>query len=302
MDIRELHSFIHLADSLHFGRASRACNITPSALTRTIQRIEDEVGERLFVRDNRSVALTPAGEIFGEYARDVIRRQEQLQLQLAGGRRLGGTLSIYCSVTAAYSILPSLFRKFRSAHPGVHIKLQTGDAALALASLQNREVDITIAALPKKLPQRVEYHKLLQTPLVFIAPDIYQDTVCYRKGAIDWLNTPIIMPDRGLSRQRIDRWFADKKIIPNVYALVAGNEAIIAMVSLGCGVGVVPLLVLEQSPIQEQVRILALSPELTPFSIGVCIMKKKQRLPQLQAFWEIATARTEEKMFCRESD
>ena len=56
MNIHELKVFKHLAGTLHFGRTSRACNITPSALTRTIQRLEEEVGKKLFIRDNRSAA------------------------------------------------------------------------------------------------------------------------------------------------------------------------------------------------------------------------------------------------------
>ena len=288
MDTRKLQFFTQLADSLHFGRTSRACNITPSALTRTIQRLEEEVGEKLFIRDNRSVSLTTAGEIFRDYAEDVLQRREQLRAQLARDRELGGTISLYCSVTAAYSILPDIFQQFRTTYPHVHIKLQTGDAARALPRLQNREVDVTIAALPKKVPQRVEFLKIMQTPLVFIGPTKFDDTICYRNNKIDWQQTPIIMPDIGLSRQRIDRWFAGKKIIPNVYAQVAGNEAIIAMVSLGCGVGVVPLLVLEKSPLKKQVTTVDISPELTPFSIAICTMKKKERPPQVQAFWEMA--------------
>ncbi|MCI5130898.1 MAG: HTH-type transcriptional activator IlvY, partial [Candidatus Electrothrix sp. EH2] len=77
-------------------------------------------------------------------------------------------------------------------------------------------------------------------------------------------------------------------IIPNIYAEVAGNEAIIAMVSLGCGVGIVPRLVLEKSPVREEISILDLSPRLSPFFIAVCTMRKKVRSPQVQAFWEIA--------------
>jgi len=288
MDTRELRLFTHLADSLHFARTSRACNITPSALTRTVQRLEEEIGEQLFIRDNRSVSLTAAGELFRAYAEDVIQRRERLQAELARDRELGGTISLYCSVTAAYSILPDIIQQFRTAYPQVHIKLQTGDAARALTRLQNREADITIAALPKNVPRRVEFLKIMETPLVFIGPTNYEDTVRYSNNAIDWQQTPIIMPDIGLSRQRIDRWFAGKKIIPNIYAQVAGNEAIIAMVSLGCGVGVVPQLVLEKSPLKEQATTLDISPQLTPFSIAICTMKKKARSPQVQAFWEMA--------------
>ena len=290
MNIETLHIFQHLAKSLHFGRTSRACNISPSALTRTVQRLEIALGEQLFLRDNRSVSLTRAGECFREYAEDVLQRREQLQLQLASNQELKGSVSLYCSVTAAYSVLPDIFQRFRKAYPRVHLKLQTGDAADALTLLQNRETDIAIAALPEKLPDRIDFLEITETPLVFIEPTEYPETVQRKKKAIDWQKTPIIMPKIGLSRQRVDYWFTENHIVPDVYAEVAGNEAIIAMVSLGCGVGVVPLLVLEKSPAREQVKPLEPSPRLAPFSIAMCTMRKKNRSPQVQAFWEIATS------------
>jgi len=288
MDIRDLKLFKHLSGTLHFGRSSRACHVTPSALTRIVQRLEEELGEHLFLRDNRSVSLTAAGEIFRSYADDVLQRYELLQGDLSREQVLGGEISLYCSVTAAYSILPAIFQKFRAVYPKVHINLQTGDAALALTKLQNREVDITVAALPDVLPKRVEFLKILNTPLVFITPASFPEILHYQQEEIDWQNTPIIMADFGLSRERTDRWFNEKDIIPNVYAQVAGNEAIIAMVALGCGVGVVPELVLEKSPLKQQIDVLAVSPELESFSIGICTMKKNMRSPQVDAFWKLA--------------
>ncbi len=288
MNIRDLKLFKHLCGTLHFARSSRACHVTPSALTRIIQRLEDELGEQLFLRDNRSVILTSAGKAFRSYADDVIQRYEALQDEFSKENVLGGEISLYCSVTAAYSILPTIFQKFRSAHPEVHINLQTGDAALALTKLQNREADITVAALPDNLPERVEFLKILETPLVFIVPKAFPETVQYKNGMIDWQRTPVITADFGLSRERSDRWFQEKAVNPNIYAQVAGNEAIIAMVALGCGVGVVPELVLEKSPLKEQIDILAVSPELQSFSIGICTVKKNMRLSQVAAFWEIA--------------
>ena len=70
MDIRAIRVFAHLAHSLHFGRTSQACGLSPSALTRTVQRIEDELGVQLLQRDTRRVALTPAGEIFRRFAEE----------------------------------------------------------------------------------------------------------------------------------------------------------------------------------------------------------------------------------------
>lgn len=288
MNIRDLRLFKHLSNSLHFARSSRACHVTPSALTRIIQRLEEELGEQLFLRDNRSVMLTSAGKAFRSYAEDVIHRYEELQGEFSKEKTVRGEISLYCSVTAAYSILPEIFQKFRSVHPEVHINLQTGDAALALTRLQNQEVDITVAALPDKVPERIKFLNILETPLVFIVATAFPETIQYIGDEIDWRKTPVITADFGLSRERSDRWFQKRGVAPNIYAQVAGNEAIIAMVALGCGVGVVPQLVLEKSPLLEQIKILDVSPELQSFSIGICTMKKNMRLPQVDAFWDIA--------------
>jgi LysR family transcriptional regulator, positive regulator for ilvC len=289
MNINELKLFRHLSDSLHFGRTSRACNITPSGLTRTIKRLETELDKQLFIRDNRSVMLTPAGRIFREYAEDVIQRWNDLLANYSTDPVLQGELSLYCSVTAILGILPEILGKFRQTYPEVHINLQTGDAAMALVKLQNGEVDVTIAALPDKLPPQLEFIKIIETPLIFIAPVRFPETILYREnGAIDWRRTPLIIAERGLSRTRVQKWFAGKKIQPNIYAQVAGNEAIITLVSLGCGVGIVPALVLEKSPLQEQVATLDATPRLKPFSVGICTTGKTKTNPIVQAFWKNA--------------
>jgi len=288
MNNRELKLFKHLAVSLHFGQTSRACYVTPSALTRTIQRLEEELGEQLFVRDNRSVMLTAAGEVFRRYTDDALQRYELLQTELAQDQVLAGEISLYCSVTAAYSILPAILQRFRLLHPEVHINLETGDAALALNKLQNRETDITVAAFPEHISAKVEFQKLAQTPLVFIAPIAYPKTVSRIGGEVDWKNTPLILAEFGLGRERTENWFRERGEVPNIYAQVAGNEAIIAMVALGCGIGVVPGLVLEKSPLKSQVVLLSVTPELESFSIGVCTMKKNLIRPQVAAFWTVA--------------
>ncbi|MBU8909738.1 MAG: HTH-type transcriptional activator IlvY [Desulfobacterales bacterium] len=287
MDIRNLKLFRHLAGTLHFARTSKACYITPSALTRVIQRLEADLGEKLFVRDNRSVELTQAGMAFKKYADDVLQRWDRLHDELSSDEVLQGELSIYCSVTAAYGILPDMMAKYRKTHPGVRIHLETGDAAKALIKLSNQDADIVIAALPDAAPKEFVFKIVSQTPLVFIAPQQYPEIVIYTSGVIDWEQTPLIIPDHGLSRDRIDQWFAKENFIPNIYSQVAGNEAIIVMVSLGCGIGLVPEMVLGKSPFFNRVKILDKAPELPPFVIGLCTRKKNLANPRVKALWSI---------------
>lgn len=285
MDIRALTIFNHLAHSLHFGRTSRACNLSPSALTRTIQRLEEELGQPLLHRDNRKVSLTPAGIVFKRYAEEMEQRWQLLMQELGDETRLHGEISLYCSVTAATSILPAILGAFRRLHAEVQIKLQTGDAAEALERLNNRTAQVTIAALPEQLPESVVFIELARTPLLFIVPEAGGLPVLDGHGGIDWSNTPVILAEQGLSRIRIDRWFREKNIQPNIYAEVAGNEALLAMVGLGCGVGVVPELVLEKSPLRDRVQISPITPELAPFIIGACTHQRYLSNPVIQAFW-----------------
>jgi LysR family positive regulator for ilvC len=287
MNIRELELFRHLASSLHFGKSAVDCNITPSGLTRTIQRMESEIGEPLFFRNNRSVNLTPAGRLFKEYCDETISRYQLFQNNLKSDTVLRGELSLYCSITAILSILPKIFKTYRRTHPHVMLHVQTGDAANALNKLRTREVDIAIAALPEQYFPEIEFLELTETPLLFIYPKFFPETVCYNSGDVDWEKTPLIFPAKGLSRTRVERWFAEKGIRPYIYSQIAGNEAIIAMVAMGTGVGIVPQLVLEKSGLKDEVTVLETSPALKPFVVGACVLAQNRDPRLVRSFWNI---------------
>jgi len=288
MNIRELKLFKHLATTLHYGRTSRACNITPSGLTRAIQRLEDELGKKLLDRNQRSVRLTRAGKLFAAYADDVLQRWNFLQIELGSDTSLRGELRLYCSVTAIVSILPAILERFSKDFADVHINLQTGDAAAAIDKLKGAEADICIAALPDVLPRDLKFKKIIETPLLFIAPCDAVKGVVVSDGVIDWQKTPLILAERGLSRTRAEAWFRQERLIPNIYSQVAGNEAIITLVSMGCGIGIIPELVLANSPLKSMVKILTAAPALKPFSVGVCTLEKNMHNPVVEAFWQIA--------------
>ena len=95
----------------------------------------------------------------------------------------------------------------------------------------------------------------------------------------------MILSESGLSRTRVDAWFRDQGMQPTIYAQVAGNEAIVSMVSLGFGVGVVPQIVLENSPLADTIRILDIRPELEAYEVGLFTQEKKLRSPLVSALW-----------------
>lgn len=290
MDFKDLSQFIVLADTLHYGQAAQKCHTSASTISRVVQKLEEEVGTRLFERDRRDVRLTQAGMEFKAFAIRTLEQFQQFQRQLhTQASELQGELSLYCSVTASYSFLSDLLRAFRERHPKVDIRLRTGDAAQAVDMALNGEVDIAIAARPDQLPSRLAFMPITQAPLAFIAPNQPGAVADALVGEpVDWQKVPMILSEQGLGRVRVERWFKQQSIKPNIYGQVSGHEAIVAMVALGFGVGVVPELVLTNSPIAEKVKTLNISPSLEPFSVGLCVVNQHMSHPLVSAFWQVS--------------
>jgi LysR family positive regulator for ilvC len=295
MDIRELEIFLTVAELLHFGRASQACNLSPSALTRTIQRLEDQVEQPLFLRDNRTVALSAAGERFRTYARLSIEEWRSFRASTRNEQAVAGTLSIYASITAVYSLLPALLESYRESFPDVQLELRTGAAEQAVAQVQKGEIDLAVAALPDRQSSSIEFLPIVTIPLVFIAPrQPGAAAVPTKGGRLDLSRAPLVLPQTGLSRRRLDLWLKERRITPNITSEVSGNEAIIAMVRLGCGIGIVPELVLERSPFRDEVIILEKAPRLEPYVVGLCSGRRNLQRPPVRAFWQLAEERSAE--------
>lgn len=287
MDPYKLRLYIILADCRHFGRAATQCHVSPSTMSRNLKQLEEELGTVLMERDNRSVALTPEGERFLQLARETLQQWETFQDSLHQSRhKLKGQLSIYCSVTASYSFLYDLLAEFRVNHPGIAIKLHTGDPAQAIERVTSGQEDIAIAARPDKLPANVEFKPIAQSPLVFIAPKNRDLMPSALRNSESWPQWPMIISEEGLARERFNLWCRDQNLTPDIYAEVKGNEAIVSMVSLGFGVGLVPRIVLENSPLRDRVELLPDQPDMGPFETGICVLQKRLKSPIVAALWQ----------------
>jgi LysR family positive regulator for ilvC len=294
MDFRQLRQFVQLAETLHFGRASAASHVSASALSRSIRQLESAAGARLFHRDNRSVVLTRQGETFLRWAREVLAGWDEVRHRLLEqSGTLQGEVSLYCSVTASYSFLFELLSRLRRDHPRIEIKLHTGDPEDAIARILGGHEDIAIGARPDALPAGLAFKPITRSRLVFIAPAGQAQQRGLERRRPDpaaWAATPLILAESGLSRQRVERWFRELGVAPRIYAQVAGNEAIVSMVSLGFGIGVVPQIVLDNSPLAAQVAVLGVRPALSPFEVGLFALEKKLRNPLVAAFWKVQVA------------
>ncbi|MCG7543013.1 HTH-type transcriptional activator IlvY [Pseudoalteromonas sp. MM17-2] len=290
MHHKQLEYFLALAETLHFGRASERCYISAPTLSRNIKQLEQLLGAKLFIRDNRQVALSDAGEHFITYAKNTLMQWQQLKASLHGAKELQGALSIYCSVSAAYSFLHPLLSAVRERYCGVEVKLHTGDPAYALERVLDHHEDVAIAAKPAKLPAQIAFRRLGWSQLVFIAPktpcDISRQVA--NSPSIPWQQLPFIIPEQGENRTRLISWWRKRRIQPPIYAQVSGHEALVSMVSLGLGVALIPQVVLENSPFAQSVQILNVDDAPPPFEIGLVAQQRRLSESVLGACWQLA--------------
>ncbi|MFT5757791.1 MAG: LysR family positive regulator for ilvC [Alteromonadaceae bacterium] len=289
MNLKSLKMFVHLTQTLHFGKTAEASHVSTSTLSRIIQRLENEVGCSILHRDNRSVVLTDAGQQFKKYAEQQLEQWQLLQLSLNQKQaELQGKLHIYCSVTAAYSHLPPLLELFRQQHPLVEIVLATGDAADGFEQVQQQAVDVAIAVKPENLSRTFHFQHLAEVPLSVIAPTMackVQQQL--QDGVRCWSEIPIILPEHGVARKRFEYWYRKKQQgKPNIYATVSGHEALVSMVALGCGIGIAPQVVVANSPVKDRVRYLIDAGELEPFDLGICCLNQSREQTLVKAFFE----------------
>jgi len=296
MDFKQLEIFTVLAQELHFTQTAKRCHMTASAVTRSIQRLEEELDVTLLLRNNRNVELTAAGKQFADYALDAMQRHQAMKLNLLQQAELvSGKLRLYGSATAGYGVLSRLLTGFRALYPQVELQLHTGDQAAAIETIQSGSEDIAIAALPEELPNGIAFKTLLFSPLRFIIAveksqvseqlEVLQQA---KSGSVDITQLPLIVSERGLARKRLNQWLKKQGASPNIYAQVSGHEAIVTLVALGFGVGLVPELVIQHSPFRDKIRIVDDAPVLQAFQIGLCALKTRLTLPAVKAFWDAA--------------
>ena len=294
MDIRGLQVFLSVADSLNFSRSAERLHLSVSAVSRTVQRLEEELGQELLQRDQRSMRLTPAGRAFLEYAQRSVADWQGLRRQMRGDQQLAGEVNLYCSVTASYSILAPVLEAFRLRQPGVEIMLHTGDQADGIERVLSGQDDVAVSGRPGYLSSRLAFLSLLQSPMVVCMPAA--DCAVRRSmlsgdmasPGFDWSGIPFIVPERGVTKDMFDGWLERRGSKPRIYAQVAGHEAIVAMVGLGLGVGIAPDLVIQASGMAARVSPVPVWEALPPLDIGMVSLAARLADPRVKSLWSVA--------------
>jgi DNA-binding transcriptional LysR family regulator len=170
MELKNLKSFVAVAEQLSFIRAARLLHLSQSALTEQIQKLEEELGVPLLLRDRRSVKLTAAGIVFLAEARATLARAEQaVERVQKAARGEVGRLRIGFVSSAALEIVPGIVVAFRSQFPAVSLDLTNLRTRSQVKALLSESIDVGFVRLPLSHDQ-LTIRVIHREPLVVVLP------------------------------------------------------------------------------------------------------------------------------------
>ncbi len=147
MDLDQLRYFLRVAELRNFTRAANALHMSQPALSRSIQRLEDELGRPLFERRSRSVALTDAGTRFQAAARQITVTLDEVKAELIDDAERG-RIRLGAIPTIAPFFLPGLLREFARDYPGASLLVQEDTTDNLIHRCKQGEIDLALLALP----------------------------------------------------------------------------------------------------------------------------------------------------------
>ena len=169
IDLADLEAFTAVAHDKSFHLAAGNLNISPSALSRRIQKLEDLVGVKLLERTTRSVSVTAAGKEFLARALEIQTQLEQVILALKGEPQQPTTaVTIACVPSATHYFLPPVIERFNAQYPMAKVRILDLSANDVLESVQTSEADFGIDFLGLQEPG-LEFQALMEDEFVVAA-------------------------------------------------------------------------------------------------------------------------------------
>lgn len=241
MDLQQLEYFRTLAQTQHVTRSAEVLSISQSALSRSIARLEDEMGVPLFDRQGRTIRLNQFGQIFLEQVENMMKEfnegKKEIQDLLEPE---SGTISLGFLHTLSTNLIPDLISSFRIDYPKIKFKLGQGPSHILLDQLQSGEIDLCLIA-PNDVKHPVRWEELWSEELFVIVPKNHK-FANYQSIKLEQLaNEPFIHLKKGFSlRITVEQLFQEVEITPDITFEGEEADTVAALVAAGLGISILP--------------------------------------------------------------
>ena len=288
MDFERLNAFRAVAEEGSFSRAARKVYKTQPAVSQAIRALEDELGERLFLRLGRGVELTQAGRVLLEHTRQAFSALQRGRARIEALKELKtGLLTIGASDTTACYILPAALREFHARYPGIEIVISNRTSPVTLRHVLARQVDLGIVTLPVSDDGVVVLELIVREDVVICSP---RAALAGRKRlrVRELAGHPLLLLDRGAStRSFIDRRLREAGVTPHVAMELGSIEVIKRMVELDFGISIVPRVAVAAEVARGDLREIQIFPAKEARRLGAIHHRKGGLSPAAAEFLKL---------------
>src|SRR3984893_136553 len=251
MELRQIRSFLSIAETLHFGRSAELIHLSQPALSLQIRALEEEIGVRLFERNRRKTALTAAGVAFRDDAARALSQLDQAihRARLAASGKLG-LLRIGFISTALSQIVPNIVRQFRELNPEVEFSLRAILTVNQIQMLETGSLDVGFLRLPIGGHSVLDVVTVHREPFVLVVPASHKLAKRKRVRLSEVSGQDFVMYERAYApgfHDLIVGMLRDARIVPNVSQTAGEISTLVSLVDAHMGIAILPLSAVKHS-------------------------------------------------------
>ena len=249
MNFADLQVFKSVVDEGGVIKAAHKLHRVPSAVTTRIKQLEASMGVKLFHRDKQRLYLSPAGELLLGYAERLIQLSDEAR-DAVSGTAPRGVLRLGSLESTAASRLPTILAGFHQRYPDVRLELATGTNDTLLSQLVERKLDAAFIAEPPSV-RTLDHLPVFSERLTLISDPNHAPIKRPRDAEGE---TIIAFPEGCAYRRVLQRWLGADSLAPFRVLEMASYHAIVACVTAGTGIALMPNSVLDTMPHSKVLR------------------------------------------------
>jgi len=241
MELNQIRYFVVMARTLHFSKAAEACNVSQPALTKAIQKLEEELGGQLFLRERSHTQLTELGRVMlGTLERALDAANDAKAQAAAFRRRECSPLRVGLEHSVPAALLTPVLAVLRRQHDDIEISLRQSAQTDLCERMLAGELDFSLLVDMPDLPDRLHRWKLFSEGYVVLCPQAhrFQDHAEVTMGEL--ANESLLMNEDAACpvRRFITDAFAHAGVKPRRMHLATSQEQILEMVVASLGVSI----------------------------------------------------------------
>jgi DNA-binding transcriptional LysR family regulator len=288
--LSDLRAFVASADMGSFRAAAEALHISPSALSRRVEKLESSLGVRLFERTTRKMELTVVGRSFIQKARNVLAETDSALLDTEDlAKRLTGVVTIACVPSAVSFFLPEAIAQYHRSYPRIRVRLIDEASSEVFLAVVRSEADFGLTYVGTQEPD-IEFTPIMQDPFILACP---RDHALAGRASVTWSDLVgfdyLVLARGSGNRTLIDNALSGVANPPQWHCEVRHVPALVSLIEAGLGIGVVPRLSMPPDARRSIVSIPLIEPSISR-TLGV-IRRRGRALPAAaQHFFDLLIA------------